>query len=77
MALLAPVHFNNGLRVDGQLLVWVNDHTEEARVGLWQARGESVSVTALSEDRSCGVQWGANSQRKPVYGIQHTYTQTT
>lgn len=34
MAFFAPVHFNNGLRVDGQLLVWVNDHTEKARVGL-------------------------------------------
>lgn len=44
VSLLAPVHFNNGLRVDRQLLVRVNDHTEEARVGINEPR-----VVALSQ----------------------------
>lgn len=34
MALLAPVHLDNVLGVDGQVFVRVYDHTEEARVGL-------------------------------------------
>lgn len=60
MTLLAPVHFNNGVRVDGQLFVRVNDHTEKARVGLRQARGESVSGGRP------GGQLGAYAKRKPV-----------
>ena len=39
VALLAPVHFNDVIRVDGQVLVRVDHHTEEPRVclqGKWQ-----------------------------------------
>ena len=35
MPLLALVHINNLLRIDGQVLVWVYDDTEETGVCLW------------------------------------------
>lgn len=35
MPLLALVHFNDLLRVDGQVLVGVYHHAEETRVRLW------------------------------------------
>lgn len=47
MALLAPVHLHDGLRVDGQLLVWVDDHTEKAGVRLQWARRERASASYL------------------------------
>lgn len=34
VALLAPVHFHDLLRVDGQVLVRVDDHAEKPRIGL-------------------------------------------
>lgn len=33
--LLALVHVHNVLAVDGQVLVWIDHHTEETRVRLW------------------------------------------
>ena len=47
VALLAPVHLHDGLRVDGQLLVWVDDHTEKAGVRLQWARRERASASYL------------------------------
>ena len=47
MALLAPVHLHNGLRIDGKLLVWIDDHTEKARVRLQWARKERASAACL------------------------------
>lgn len=39
MPLLPSVHFNDVLRVDGQVLVGVDDHAEEARVRLrWRTK---------------------------------------
>ena len=49
MALLAPVHLHNGLRIDGKLLVWVDDHTEKAGVRLQRARREKASASCLPE----------------------------
>lgn len=44
VALLAPVHLHNGLGIDGKLLVWIDDHTEKARVRLWWARKGRASA---------------------------------
>lgn len=35
VSLLPSVHLDDVLRVDGQVLVGVDDHTEEAGVRLW------------------------------------------
>lgn len=46
MALFAPVHLHNRLRIDGKLLVRVDDHTEKAGVGLQWARRRGPQLAA-------------------------------
>lgn len=61
VALLAPVHLHDRLRVDGKLLVWVDDHTEKAGVRLrWAQAGEGLSClpTARQAPRGYCVQLG-------------------
>lgn len=41
MSLLALVHVHYVLRVDGQILVWVDHHTEETRVRLSKKEEEN------------------------------------
>ena len=58
MALLAPVHLHDGLCIDGKLLVWVDDHTEKAGVGLQEKRSLSCLPAAQRAARGCHVQLG-------------------
>ena len=43
--LLAPIHLNDVLWIDGQVLVGVDDHAEETRVCLWsETRANSLQL---------------------------------
>lgn len=74
MALLAPVHLHDGLRIDWKLLVWIDDHTEKARVCLQQAK-KGEGLRGLSEAQGtawdCPVQLGrlCTAQGHPSEGL--------
>lgn len=38
MTFLSPVHLNDVFRVNGKVLVWIYDYTEESRVGLQEEK---------------------------------------
>lgn len=71
MALLAPVHLHDGLCIDGQLLVWVDDHTEKTGIRLQWARRETASASYLpatqGQHRVAMYSW-AGSARHPTKG---------
>lgn len=49
MTFLSPVHLNDVFRVNGKVLVWIYDYTEESRVGLQE---EKKAVYSLPDPQS-------------------------
>lgn len=51
MPLLALIHFHDLFGVDGQVLIRVDDHTEQARVGLKEKGGKQEWVSKSDSQR--------------------------
>jgi hypothetical protein len=77
VALLTPVHLHNGLRVDGKLLVRVDDHTEQAGVRLHRARAKQASVVLRSQGSSTGPPGTVEQVEHCTICIRSVYTMTT